>query len=437
MKIFSDKDGILRVSGRIENAPLSYDAKYPVLLPRNHHFTNLVIEKSHLAVKHNGVRETLTQIRTKYWICKGRQIVKSFLSKCVICKRLIGKPYTTPENSPLPAFRVSEDLAFTNIAVDFAGPLYIKDIYSKSQEMQKCYIALFTCASTRAIHLELVPNLLASTFIRALKRFIGRRGIPTQILSDNGKTFTDKMVQNFVNNLGIRWRFNVPTASWWGGFFEICVKLTKRCLRKILGNARLNYEELETLLIETEGVLNSRPLTYVYESLTESPLTPSSLVCGRRLLDIHDITSNVETSNKTSLTKRSKYLQKMLQHFFNRWKKEYLPSLREHTRNKKVQSQQIAKVGDIVHIYKDKIPRQRWEIGKITRVLHGKDGNIRAAEVLTLDKSRKLIHLIRPVQKLYPLEIREIETQGSSEKENDIQITSIRDEDVVNMIQRH
>ena len=125
--------------------------------------------------------------------------------------------------------------------------------------MYKCYIALFTCASKRAIHLELTPDLTGPAFIRVLKRFTGRRGLPNFILSDNGQTFHDKKVKRYVLVRDIEWKFNVPTASWWGGFFEICVKLTKRCLKKVLQNAKLTYEELETVLIQTEGVLNSRP----------------------------------------------------------------------------------------------------------------------------------------------------------------------------------
>ena len=124
--------------------------------------------------------------------------------------------------------------------------------------MFKCYIALFTCASTRAIHLELTPDLSAKSFSRVLKRFSGRRGLPTLFISDNGKTFKDSEVRKFVKAKNIVWQYNVPTESWWGGFFEICVKLVKRCLKKMLDNAKLNYEELESVLIETEGALNSR-----------------------------------------------------------------------------------------------------------------------------------------------------------------------------------
>ena len=104
------------------------------------------------------------------------------------------------------------------------------------------------------------------------------------VVSDNGQTFKDSKVKALLLQERITWNFNVPRGSWWGGFFEIIVKLVKRCLRKILRNARLTFEELETILVEIEAVLNSRPLTYSHDELSE-PLTPSMLVKGKQLLN--------------------------------------------------------------------------------------------------------------------------------------------------------
>ena len=143
-----------------------------------------------------------------------------------------------------------------------------------------------------------------------------------------------------------------------GGLYEICVKLTKRCLKKTLRNAKLKYEELETVLIETEGILNSRPLTYVHSEVTETPLTPAHLICGRRLLDLYDVDSESENSSKEKVTKRAKYLMTVLEHFKRRWKTEYLTSIREKTREHGKPSNSNVKIGDIVYIFEDKIPRQ-------------------------------------------------------------------------------
>ena len=249
------------------------------------------------------MRETLNEVRSSYWIIKGRQTVRNLLSKCIVCKKLQSKPYGLVPELPLSDFRVSEDMAFSKIAVHFAGPLYVRSVYESKGDMYKCYIALFTCASTRAVHLDLTPDLTGPAFIRVLKCFTGR--LPNFILSDNGKTFHDKKVKRYVLIRDTEWKFNVPTANWWGDFFEICVKLTKRCLKKVLQNTKLTYEELETVLIETEGVLNSRPLTYVCEELSEPPLRPSQLVSGDRLLEQVPITENVDENNVSVLGKRA------------------------------------------------------------------------------------------------------------------------------------
>lgn len=202
VRIFTDEKGVMRVGGRIENSTMPYNAKFPILLPRNHHFTNLYIWRCHFIVKHNGMRETLTELRSKYWIIGGRQVVKNVLSKCIVCKKFSAKPYGTMPAPPLPSYRVSDDFAFTKIGIDFAGPLYVKDIYSEDDTMNKCYIVVITCASTRAIHLELTPDLSADSFIRVMKRFIGRRGLPSMIVSDNGSTFRDSKVQKFISSRG-------------------------------------------------------------------------------------------------------------------------------------------------------------------------------------------------------------------------------------------
>ena len=250
------------------------------------------------------------------------------------------------------------------------------------------------------MHLELTPDLTAKSFLRVLKRFFGRRGIPNLFTSDNGKTFKDSEVQKFVLNKNIDWNFKVPTASWWSGFFEICVKLVKRCLKKVLGNAKLSYEELESALIETEAVLNSRPLTYVYNELSEAPLTPSHLVIGRRLLEPPSATS-VPLS---TLARRERYLESLLAHFRNRWRKEYLSGIREYQKLKGKPRRTI-QIGDLVHIYADKTPRQQWRMGKVEKLLRGRDNVVHSAEVATVDKSLRRIRIKRPIQKLYPLEV--------------------------------
>ena len=181
--------------------------------------------------------------------------------------------------------------------MDFAGPLYVR--YPGSSQTSKVWLCLFTCCVVRAVHLELVPDMTTTTFVRCLKRFVSRKGIPRIILSDNAKTFKragkllrnlqkQRQVQQYLSDNGIKWRFNVEKAPWWGGVFERLVKSTKRSLRKVVGRARLFYDELNTVIVEIEAVMNSRPLTYVSIDELKEPITPSHFLYGRRMLTLPD-----------------------------------------------------------------------------------------------------------------------------------------------------
>ena len=150
---------------------------------------------------HNGVAETLVQLRSKYWVVKGRQTVKKILSKCVVCKKLEGRPYGVPPTPQLPEFRLSDDFAFSSIGVDFAGPIYVKDVYNKSSVMNKAYIMLYTCASSRAVHLDLVTNMPTQAFVRSFRRFTARRDVPRLVVSDNGSAFKSEELKRLLTGI--------------------------------------------------------------------------------------------------------------------------------------------------------------------------------------------------------------------------------------------
>ena len=304
--------------------------------------------------------------------------------------------------------------------------MYVRDIFAKRGGMNKVYIALFTCATSRAVHLELVRSLTAESFIKALARFKGRRGTPTLIVSDNGKTFKDSRVQAYCQRDGTTWRFNVEAAPWWGGFFERLVKSVKLSLKKCLRNARLNYEELSTTLVEVEAVLNSRPLTYVYDEF-EEPLTPSHLVIGRRILSMQSKNYSINVPHTQQvLSRRAKFLQRILDHFWNRWRSEYLTQLREqHRGSKRVGPLRKVQVGDVVCIHEKTTPRQLWRLGRVQRLLPGPDGEVRSAVVKVKSGNMPSSEWRRPLQRLYPLEVKQ-----NTEPDNAVPITFVRDGDI-------
>ena len=308
-----DQSGVLVCKGRLENADLDIGSKYPIIIPKDHRFTDLVIEDCHKRVFHNKLRSTLAELRSRFWVPRGRQQVKRVLNRCLTCKWLDAKALAAPNTAPLPDFRVAKSLPFSNTGIDFAGPLFVK---TGQGDMRKAYIALFTCCVARAIHLELIDDLNTLTFMNCFRRFCSRRGTPRLINTENAKTF--KAANKLLNKLAkdhtfveylvhrrIKWKFNLPLSPWWGGYFERMVGSVKRCLRKVLKNARLSFDELHTVLTEVENILNSRPLTYLYDEL-ETTLTPSHLIYGYRLSSLSEGIDPIfdEEDIKDKLTKR-------------------------------------------------------------------------------------------------------------------------------------
>ena len=333
--LFVDGQGILRCTGRLAKAQLPTSIKQPILLDKNHHITSLIVRDSHKRVIHSGVKATLTELRARFWIIQGRQFVRKLLYQCVVCRKLEGRPYQAPPPPPLPEFRVKEEPPFTYVGLDFAGPLYVKNPNCNSPQ-QKVWICLYTCCVTRAIHLDLVPNLTTNAFLRSFRRFTARRGRPSFVVSDNGSTFKPaaREITTLLNDPGVRqhfakeqmkWTFNLEKAPWWGGIFERLVRSMKRCLKKNIGGARLTYEELLTVVVEVEMILNCRPLSYVSSKDPEEPITPSHLLCGRRLMSLPDGNASDTPDYNTEIQpqdvdRRMRHLSNVMNHFWKRWR---------------------------------------------------------------------------------------------------------------------
>lgn len=404
-------DGLLLCGGRIHNSDVQENTKFPILLPQKSHLSKLIIQSIHDEF-HFGVSHVLSTLRQRYWLPQGRQNIKSIIRKCVHCKKLQGRPFPKTDVPPLPKLRVSETQPFAVTGVDYTGALQAKD----GENFRKYYVCLFTCAVTRAVHLELVEDLTSESFIRALRRFSGRRSYPNLIISDNATNFThgDKMLHeilrsNVVNNYflhhRIKWQFITPSAPWMGGMYERLIGTTKLCLKKVLGRSVVTYHELHTVLIQTEAVINDRPLTYASDDPEElQSLTPSMLLCGHRIynlpecLDFEELYD--ETFNaKSAITKRMLYCSKLFRDFSERWRKEYLVSLREKERSLMNSSNVKATIGQIVQLYDDG-PRQFWKLGCIVRLYEGNDGIVRSADIRT-----KSGVFMRPLVRLFPLEL--------------------------------
>ena len=217
----------------------------------------------------------------------------------------------------------------------------------------------------------MVPDCSAEKCVSVLKRFFSSRGTPKLIVSNNGKQFISKEVQDFVATKYIRWSFNPEASPWTGGFFERMIKSVKRCLKKILRNAYLNYEELLTVIKEVENIINNRPLIYMYDDINEQVLTPNKLLFGRNL----EVTaSSDEVIVEKDLSKREHYVNRLIEDWWKKWRDDYLVELREYQKHKIRKTSLYPHEGDIVLIADDNLKRNKWRMGKIIKLMSGKDG---------------------------------------------------------------
>ena len=272
-----DPKGFLRVGGRLNYSDISYDACHPLIVP-NGRFSYLLMEFHHYFYKHCGAGIMLSNLRDQYWIVKARRTAKSVIKSCKRCQRYDSRNLTQPA-PPLPKFRIQRAPPFSISGLDFAGPVYAKDYPGR-----KYYILLFTCAVTRALHLELTGSLSFKDCMMAIRRFCSRRGQPSLFYSDNAKTFINcqQYITRVFGNNAPKWKFIPPCSPWWGGWWEQFVRAVKSSLKKTLHYSQVEKIELETIITEIESIINSRPLTYVSDVPSDQgPLTPAHFLLGK------------------------------------------------------------------------------------------------------------------------------------------------------------
>lgn len=172
----------------------------------------------------------------------------------------------------LPADRVTPDKPpFSFVGVDCFGPFWIK----RARSQVKRYGVLFTCLATRAIHLEVAQSMDTDSFINSMCRFVARRGIPEVMRSDNGSNFVgrskelreaisewnESQIHEFLLQRNIKWLFNPPSGSHFGGVWERCIRTVRKILVALMKEQPLDDEGLTTLMCEVESVVNGHPIT--------------------------------------------------------------------------------------------------------------------------------------------------------------------------------
>ena len=296
LDVFLDKQGIIRIGGRLQNSQMNFEQKHPVVISGKCNLAKLIVNWAHERALHGGFRVTYCHVISRAWIIGGKRMVRDYLRSCMICSRTMSRPMNQAM-APLPSARVQPSRAFSRTGTDYAGPFQILSAKGRGIRSTKGYVAVFVCMSTKAIHLELVGDLTTTSFLGALTRFCSRRGKPSEIWSDNATTFHGadielkrtlieaniqwESITEKLADQGIKWNFIPPAAPHFGGLWEAGVKSMKVHLKRIAGPRKLTYEEMSTLLASIEMVLNSRPIT----PITGEPddleiLTPGHFLIG-------------------------------------------------------------------------------------------------------------------------------------------------------------
>ena len=410
---FLDDHQLVRVGGRLRNASIAYARKHPLLLPRRHTLTSMIVDFYHLFYLHPGPQNLHCVIQTQFWIMSGRDVIRRRVSKCVKCFRT-NPTSLSPFMGNLPADRLKSTKPFGISGLDYGGPFNVTLGRLRNARKYKAYICLFVCFSSRAIHLELVSELSTDAFLAALRRFIARRGTIQKIYSDNGTNFvgarrklsewaeivsSERHNQQIFESMAeqeIEWHFNPASGPHFAGLAEAGIKSVKQLLSRAIGDQVLTYEELNTVLIQIEATLNSRPITPMSTDPNDmQALTPAHFLHQGPATTFPEAEPD---NGQINYRDRWKLLQQITRSFWKRWSNEYFCTLQ--TRTKWTNQCPNLSEDTLVIIRENNIPPLQWHLGRITRTYPGNDGVVRVAEVRT---SKGVI--TRPVVKLCPLPI--------------------------------
>jgi len=394
-------NGILRVGGRLRRTAMPEERKHPAILDKNHHVSSLILRHFHVQTGHGGRNHMLSQARKTYWITNGNSAARKVLSHCVTCRKHRGKA-GEQKMADLPSERLVPDLPpFSNVGLDYFGPFEVR----RGRSTVKRYGVIFTCMTSRAVHLEVACSLSTDSCISAIRRFLCRRGQVQHLRSDNGtnlvgaerelrealRTLDQRKIHQTLMKERVQWSFNPPTASHHGGFWERLIRMARHVLCSVLKRQTLEDEGLQTVFCEVEAILNSRPITTVSGDPQDlEALTPNHIL----LLRTNPILPpGVFSRSDLYHRRRWRRVQYMAELFWKRWLLEYLPLLQERQKWSRARRNFIP--GDIVLIADNTAPRSSWLLGRIIEAKPDARGQVRVVKLKT-----KTGILERPVSKI-------------------------------------
>ncbi|XP_048030334.1 uncharacterized protein LOC125279307 [Megalobrama amblycephala] len=401
---FDSETQLIRVGGRLRRCRLlSPDILHPIVLDPIHSVTKLLIRQYDAQLHHPGTERVFAEIRRRFWILRGRQAIRSIQYQCTECQRWRGKP-NIPKMADLPpsSLRLFQP-AFYSTGMDCFGPFTIKI----GRRNEKRWGIIYKCLTTKAVYIDLLSQADTDSFLMSLRRFISRRGKPHELCSDQGTNFKggDRELKESFNNIHpqlqrelakqqIDFQYNPPNSPHFGGSWEREIRSVKAALYTTIGAQTVTEEVLRTVLIEIEGILNSKPLGYVSSDVADpDPITPNSLLMGRSDSALPQV---IYPASELLSRKRWRHSQILADQFWSCYLRNYLPGLQ--SRHKWQQEKDNLTVGTVVMIADPQFPRAFWPIGTVKAVHTGADNKVRAAEIQVKDRT-----YIRPVVRLIKL----------------------------------
>ncbi|KAK0135318.1 hypothetical protein N1851_028839 [Merluccius polli] len=395
------QDGIIRVGGRLSRAAIPEESKHPAILAKDLRVSELILQEVHKKVGHSGRNHVLSKLRLKYWIPSASATIRRVLSKCLVCRRLHGVA-GQQQMADLPRNRVLPDEPpFTRTRVDYFGPFEVK----RGRATMKKYGVIFTCLAIQAVHLEEVAaSQDKDSFIKALRRFIARRGQVMDLRSDNGTNFigaerelkkaihewNTSKIEDTLRQRGIEWMFNPSTASHYGGVWERLIRSIRKILNASLKTQSLDEESLQTFLCEAGAIINSRQITTPSSDPNDlEALTPNHLLLLRTK---PSLPSGLIQKEDLYARRSWRQVQYMADLFWKRMR-EYLPELQIRQKWSRVSQNFVP--GDIVLLEDETAPINSWVMGKVIQSVPDENGLVRRVRVKT-----KTSELDRPITKV-------------------------------------
>uniref|UniRef100_A0A914D5L6 Integrase zinc-binding domain-containing protein n=1 Tax=Acrobeloides nanus TaxID=290746 RepID=A0A914D5L6_9BILA len=348
-----DKHGVLRSIGRLANSDLPENAKKPIFLPKKAKLTELVIMAEHVQHCHIKATSTLMYVRQNYWIPQGKRTVMTILHKnCLQCRRYDAPPFQHPNMPHLPVERVVKNKVFENCGVDFYCPIHIRIRSDKVKN--DCIKSRHRLVSDNATNFKLTEKVVFMAWHEVERH---------------------PDVVSYCAENGIEWQYVTTNASWRAGFYEAIIKLTKNCLRRCIGRVLLDYNAFITLLAQTQAKLNSRPLTYVSDTLEDNRvIRPIDFVSYGIEIGWPTLADGKMEDGKIYLSPTLESREKLLEaikkeeFYINKlWKDVYdfyLKVLREKHqilhRQPRSAVPRAPKVGEVVISYDELSPRAEW-----------------------------------------------------------------------------